>query len=183
MALNLTKGNRISLTKENGGQAIKTATLGLGWDTGRQQIDLDAGCGTFDEAGNLLEAVFFRNLRSANGSIVHTGDNLTGAGDGDDEQIKIDLTKVDAKVKNIVFTVNSFRGQKFTAVENAFVRILNDAGAEVCRFNLSEKFPTTGLVMARLYRHNDEWKFATIGEGVDGQTIKDMVGKIKTLLG
>mgnify|MGYP001324539537 CR=1 FL=1 len=85
---------------------------------------------------------------------------------------------------NASVAVNTFRGQKFTVVENAFVRIVNQAdNKELCRFNLSEKFPTTGLVMARLYRHGGEWKFAAMGEGVDGQTIKDMVGKIQALLG
>ncbi len=183
MAINLQKGERISLAKEAGG-SVSRVTMGLGWDTGRTQIDLDASCGLFAEDKSLIEAVSFRKLRSDNGSIVHTGDNLTGAGDGDDEQIKVDLDRVDPRVKHIVFTVNSFRGQKFTVVQNAFVRIVNDAdGKELGRFNLSEKFPTTGLVMARLYRHQGEWKFAAMGEGVDGQTIKDMVGKIQSLLG
>jgi tellurium resistance protein TerZ len=183
MAINLQKGQKISLAKEAGG-AVSRVTMGLGWDTGRTQIDLDASCALLDENNRLIEAISFRQLRSANGSIVHTGDNLTGAGDGDDEQIKVDLDRVDAKVKNIVFTVNSYRGQKFTVVENAFVRIVNDADKkELGRFNLSEKFPTTGLVMARLYRHGGEWKFAAMGEGVDGQTVKDMLGKIQSLLG
>lgn len=183
MAITLQKGQKISLAKEAGG-AVSKVTMGLGWDTGRTQIDLDASCGLFAEDKSLIEAISFRQLKSANGSIVHTGDNLTGAGDGDDEQIKVDLDKVDGKVKHIVFTVNSFRGQKFTVVDNAFVRIVNQAdNKELCRFNLSEKFPTTGLVMARLYRHGGEWKFAAMGEGVDGQTIKDMVGKIQALLG
>lgn len=183
MAINLQKGQKISLDKE-AGKAVTKVVMGLGWDTGRVQVDLDASCGLFKEDKSLVEAISFKKLKSANGSVVHTGDNLTGAGDGDDEQIKVDLSKVDASVKHIVFTVNSYRGQKFTVVENAFVRIVNqDDGKELCRFNLSEKYNTTGLVMARLYRHNGEWKFATIGEGADGQTISDMVGKIQSFLG
>ena len=185
MAINLAKGQKISLDKE-AGKAVTKVTMGLGWDTGRVQVDLDASCALFADDNSLIETVFFGTpgKKNANGSVIHSGDNLTGAGDGDDEQIKVDLSKVDARVKNIVFTVNSYRGQKFTVVENAFVRIVNqDDDKELCRFNLSEKFATTGLIMARLYRHNGEWKFATIGEGADGQTVNDMIAKIKPLLG
>ena len=173
MAINLAKGQKISLDKE-AGKAVTKVTMGLGWDTGRVQVDLDASCALFADDNSLIETVFFGTpgKKNANGSVIHSGDNLTGAGDGDDEQIKVDLSKVDTRVKNIVFTVNSYRGQKFTVVENAFVRIVNqDDGKELCRFNLSEKYSTTGLIMARLYRHNGEWKFATIGEGADGQTV------------
>ncbi len=158
MAINLAKGQKISLDKE-AGKAVTKVTMGLGWDTGRVQVDLDASCALFADDNSLIETVFFGTpgKKNANGSVIHSGDNLTGAGDGDDEQIKVDLSKVDTRVKNIVFTVNSYRGQKFTVVENAFVRIVNqDDGKELCRFNLREKYSTTGLIMARLYRHNGE---------------------------
>lgn len=183
MAVNLIKGQKISLAKE-AGKSVSNITLGLGWDTGTQQIDLDASCAIFDENKALIESIYFGNKKSKNNSIVHSGDNLTGAGDGDDEQIRVNLDKVDARAKHVVFVVTSYRGQKFTAVKNAYVRIVDDgSGQELCRFPLSEKFETTGLVMARLYRHNGEWKFAAMGDGADGKTVSDMVSKIQTLLG
>ena len=188
MAISLSKGGNVNLSKEAPG--MKKIVVGLGWDarvTDGAAFDLDASAFLVKLDGKVRsdnDFCFYNNKSVADGAVQHAGDNLTGAGDGDDEQIKVDLDKVDGKVKHIVFTVNSFRGQKFTVVENAFVRIVNQAdNKELCRFNLSEKFPTTGLVMARLYRHGGEWKFAAMGEGVDGQTIKDMVGKIQALLG
>jgi tellurium resistance protein TerZ len=183
MAVNLVKGQRISLEKE-AGKAVARVIMGLGWDTGREQIDLDASCALIGEDKSVLEAIYFSNKRSKNGSVQHSGDNLTGAGDGDDEQIKVDLGAVDAAVKHIVFAVTSYRGQKFTSVKNAFVRIVDEAtGKELCRYSLSDQFPNTGVIMARLYRHNGEWKFAAIGEPADGRTVLDLKAKMQASIG
>lgn len=183
MGVNLTKGQKISLKKENGGEDISSITLGLGWDVGSQQIDLDASCATFDANNNLLESIYYGNMQSRNKSIIHSGDNLTGKGDGDDEQINVELNKLPDQVQNIVFAVTSYRGQKFTAVKNAYVRIINrTTGAELCRYALSDKFDTTGIIMARLYRNNGEWKFAALGDGADGRTISDLIKPIKAIL-
>lgn len=183
MAVNLVKGQRISLEKE-AGKAVTRVIMGLGWDTGREQIDLDASCALIGEDKSVLEAIYFSNKRAKNGSVQHSGDNLTGAGDGDDEQIKVDLGAVDAAVKHIVFAVTSYRGQKFTSVKNAFVRIVDEAtGKELCRYSLSDQFPNTGVIMARLYRHNGEWKFAAIGEPADGRTVLDLKAKMQASIG
>ena len=183
MAVNLVKGQRISLEKE-AGKAVARVIMGLGWDTGREQIDLDASCALIGEDKSVLEAIYFSNKRSKNGSVQHSGDNLTGAGDGDDEQIKVDLSAVDAAVKHIVFAVTSYRGQKFTSVKNAFVRIVDEAtDKELCRYSLSDQFPNTGVIMARLYRHNGEWKFAAIGEPADGRTVLDLKAKMQASIG
>jgi tellurium resistance protein TerZ len=165
MAVNLQKGQKISLEKEAGG-TLRSVTMGLGWDVAKrggffgfggssQSIDLDASCVMFDESNRPLDVVWFRQLRSKDGSITHTGDNRTGAGDGDDEQIIVNLAEVPAHVTALVFTVNSFTGQDFSQVQNAFCRLVNQAdGREVARFNLSSQGPHTAQILAKLYRHN-----------------------------
>jgi tellurium resistance protein TerZ len=123
--------------------------------------------------------VWFRQLKSRDGSIVHTGDNRTGAGDGDDEQINVDLSKVPEHVKSLVFTVNSFTGQNFSTVENAFCRIINGGnGSEIARYDLSVQGSHTAQIMAKLYRHNGEWKMHAIGENGNGRTIDEMMPQI-----
>lgn len=191
MAVNLTKGQKISLEKEAGGGLTKVV-MGLGWDMAKKSgsgglfgmfgggsndsIDLDASCLLFDEAKNLLDAVYFGQLSSNDNSIKHTGDNLTGEGEGDDEQIVVDLSRVPAKVKTLVFTVSSFRGQTFDQVANAFCRIVNQAnGKEIAKYVLSSKGPHTAQIMAKLYRHNGEWKMAALGENCNGRTFQDMI--------
>ena len=189
MAVNLQKGQKISLEKEAGG-SLTTVVMGLGWDAikkkgflgfggGSQEVDLDASCILFDEAKNPVDVVWFRQLQSKDGSIVHTGDNRTGAGDGDDEQIKVDLSRVPANVKSLVFTVNSFTGQNFSQVENAFCRIINGAnGQEIARYDLSVQGQHTAQIMAKLYRHNNEWKMHAIGENGRGQTFDQLIPQI-----
>ena len=143
MAVNLQKGQKISLDKE-AGVKLTNIIMGLGWDPVKtkgflgfgsktQEVDLDASCILFDELGNQLDAAWFRQLKSRDGSVVHTGDNRTGAGDGDDEQIAVDLTRVPGNVKSLVFTVNSFTGQNFSQIENATCRIIN--ASNNARFN------------------------------------------------
>jgi tellurium resistance protein TerZ len=183
MSINLSKGQKVSLKKDDG-QAITSILLGLGWDVGSQRIDLDGSCATFDQNGSLLESIYYGNKKSKNGAIKHSGDNLTGAGAGDDEQILVDLNSLPAAVQNVVLTVTSYSGQRFTSVKNAYVRIVNrNDSQELCRYNLTEKYDTTGIILARLYRHNGEWKVAAIGEPANGKTISALVPAIKAILG
>lgn len=189
MAVSLQKGQKISLNKESG-STLSKIVMGLGWDAvkkkgffgfggGSTEIDLDASCLMFDEAGALVDAVWFRQLRSKDGSIQHTGDNRTGEGDGDDEQIKVDLDRVPANVKSLVFTVNSFTGQNFSQVENAYCRILDGANnKEVARYDLSVQGAHNAQVMAKLYRHSGEWKMHAIGENGSGRTFDELLPKI-----
>jgi tellurium resistance protein TerZ len=189
MAINLQKGQKISLDKE-AGVKLTNITMGLGWDpiktkgifgfgSKTQEVDLDASCILFDEQGKQTDAAWFRQLKSKDGSIVHTGDNRTGAGDGDDEQITVDLTRVPANVKSLVFTVNSFTGQNFSQIENATCRIVNGSNnQEVARFNLSTLGSHNAQIMAKLYRHGDEWKMHAIGEIGNGRTFEELMPQI-----
>jgi tellurium resistance protein TerZ len=189
MALNLSKGQKISLDKEAGTQ-LTQIIMGLGWDPvkkkglfgfggGSQEVDLDASCILFDEQGAQTDAVWFRQLKSKDGSITHTGDNRTGEGDGDDEQIIVNLTTVPANVKSLVFTVNSFTGQNFSQVENATCRIINASNnQEVARFNLSTLGNHNAQIMVKLYRHGGEWKLHAIGEIGNGRTFGELIPQI-----
>lgn len=193
MSVSLTKGQKVSLSKD--GASLTRIFMGLGWDVakkggllgglfgGNEDIDLDASCLVFDESGKLVGEVWFRDLKGMNGAIVHTGDNLTGAGDGDDETIKVDLSKLPATVKSLVFTVNSFRGQTFDKVANAYCRVVDEvSGKELAKFALGESGGHTGLVMAKIYRHNGEWKIHAIGEKTTGRTFHDMMPAIQSAL-
>jgi tellurium resistance protein TerZ len=189
MTVNLQKGQKISLEKEAGG-ALSRVTMGLGWDAVKSKgffgfgakteaVDLDASCVMFDEANRPVDVVWFRQLKSRDGSITHTGDNRTGAGEGDDEQIVVDLSRVPEGVKSLVFTVNSFTGQSFAQVENAFCRLINAANnKEVARYDLSVQGPHTAQIMAKLYRHNGEWKMHAIGENASGRTFDELLPRI-----
>jgi tellurium resistance protein TerZ len=193
VAINLQKGQKISLAKEAGG-TLNKIIMGLGWDAvesrgflgfggGQQEIDLDASCLLFDESKSPVDVVFFRQLRSKDGSIQHTGDNRTGAGDGDDEQINVNLDAVPALVKSLVFTVNSFTGQDFSQVKNAFCRIVDASnGKEIARYNLSVQGNHSAQIMAKVYRHNGEWKMHAIGENGRGRTFEDLIPQITPLL-
>ena len=189
MAVNLQKGQKISLNKE-AGSALTQVVMGLGWDAakkkgflgfggGSQDVDLDASCLMFDAGGVLVDAVWFRQLRSKDGSIEHTGDNRTGDGTGDDEQIKVALERVPAQVTSLVFTVNCFTGQDFSQVENAFCRILDGrTQQEIARYDLSVQGKHNAQIMAKLYRHNDEWKMHAIGENGQGRTFESLMPQI-----
>ncbi|HWW70099.1 MAG TPA: TerD family protein [Duganella sp.] len=189
MSVNLSKGQKISLEKESGG-ALGKVTMGLGWDAIKSKgflgfgarteaVDLDASVVMFDEGQRPVDVIWFRQLKSKDGSIVHTGDNRTGAGDGDDEQINVDLAAVPANIKSLVFTVNSFTGQTFAQVENAYCRLLDaSSGKEVARFNLSVQGPHSAQIMAKVYRHNGEWKMHAIGENGNGRTFDDLLPQI-----
>jgi tellurium resistance protein TerZ len=189
MSVSLSKGQKISLEKQSGG-ALGKVTMGLGWDAIKSKgflgfgskseaVDLDASVVMFDEGQRPVDVVWFRQLKSKDGSVVHTGDNRSGAGDGDDEQINVDLTAVPPTVKSLVFTVNSFTGQTFAQVENAYCRLLDASnGTEVARFNLSVQGPHSAQIMAKVYRHNGEWKMHAIGENGNGRTIDDLLPQI-----
>lgn len=178
MALSLSKGQNLSLTKTDPG--LKKIVIGLGWDpraTDGQQFDLDASAFLLADNGKVrseADFIFYNQLKSGCGSVEHTGDNRTGDGDGDDEQIKVDLTRVPADVQRIAITVTidqaDARRQSFGQVANAFVRILNEeTGSEVVRYDLSEDASTeTAMIFAEVYRHNGEWKFKAIGQGYAG---------------
>ena len=193
MAISLAKGQKISLSKE-GGAGLSKIIMGLGWDvaqkkgflgrlTGPGSVDLDASCVMFDEANQQTDAIWFQQLRSKDGSIQHTGDNLTGAGDGDDEQIIVDLDKVPADVKTLVFVVNSFTGQNFSQIENAFCRVVNAANdQEIARYDLSAQGEHNAQVMAKIYRHDGEWKMHAIGETTSGRTFQDLMPTMRAVL-
>ncbi|MCK6526985.1 TerD family protein [Myxococcota bacterium] len=189
MGITLTKGQKISLDKEAGTRLAKVV-MGLGWDPiktkgflgfGAKQleVDLDASCLMFDAAKTLVDAVWFRQLASKDGSIRHTGDNRTGAGDGDDEQIVVDLSAVPAGIQTLVFVVNSFTGQNFSQIENASCRILDQSsGREIAKYDLSCQGSHNAQVMAKLYRHNGEWKMHAIGENASGRTFHELLPAI-----
>lgn len=190
MAVNLQKGQKISLEKE-AGRSLSGIVMGLGWDAvkkksgffgfggGSAEIDLDTSCLLFDENKQLLDAVWFRQLRSRDGSILHTGDNRTGSGEGDDEQIIVNLNSVPANIKSLVFTVNSFTGQDFSQVANAFCRLVDKASdQEIARYDLSAQGQHTAQIMVKVYRHNGEWKMHAIGENSTGRTFQELLPQI-----
>lgn len=188
MGINLEKGQKISLAKEAGGE-LNSVVMGLGWDAvkkrgflgfgGGGEIDLDASCFLFDEQNELRDLVYFGQLRSQDGSIQHSGDNRTGEGDGDDEQITVALTRIPAHIKTLVFTVSNYTGQDFSKVENAYCRLINGQnGQEIARYNLSAQGNHTAQIMAKIYRHNGEWKMHAIGENSQGATPDKIVPRI-----
>lgn len=177
MGVSLSKGGNVSLTKEAGSAGLTAVTVGLGWDirsTTGTDFDLDASAIACDAAGKVAGDkffVFFNNLTSPDGSIQHTGDNLTGEGEGDDEQINVNVASVPGEVDKIVFPVSIYDGenrqQNFGQVRNAFIRVVNQAnGSELARYDLSEDASTeTAMVFGELYRAGSEWKFRAVGQG------------------
>ncbi|MCT4621042.1 MAG: TerD family protein [Marinisporobacter sp.] len=179
MAISLQKGQKVDLTKTNPG--LTKVLVGLGWDVnkydGGHDFDLDAAAFMLGENGKVTsekDFIFYNNLKDAAESVMHLGDNLTGEGDGDDEQIKIELGKVPQNVHKIDFTVTihqaAERSQNFGQVSNAFIRIANEAtGEELIRYDLGEDFSIeTAVVVGELYRHNGDWKFNAVGSGFQG---------------
>ncbi|MCI8991566.1 MAG: TerD family protein [Eubacterium sp.] len=179
MPINLTKGQKVDLTKGNPG--LKNIYVGLGWDVNAfdsgTDFDLDASaflCGANGKCPTDKEFIFYGNLVHASESVKHMGDNLTGEGEGDDEQIQIDLTKIPADIEKIAFTVTIYdsdtRRQNFGQVSNAYIRIVDEAtNTELIRYDLGEDFSIeTAVVVGELYRNNGEWKFNAIGSGFQG---------------
>ncbi|MFB7506945.1 TerD family protein [Streptomyces broussonetiae] len=175
MGVSLGKGGNVSLSKQAPG--LSAVVVGLGWDvrtTTGADYDLDASALLCDASGRVVSDqhfVFYNNLKSPDGSVEHTGDNLTGEGEGDDESIKVNLAAVPAEVAKIVFPVSiheaDARGQSFGQVRNAFIRVVNQANdQEIARYDLSEDASTeTAMVFGELYRHGGEWKFRAVGQG------------------
>lgn len=179
MAVSLTKGQKVDLTKGNPG--LNNLLVGLGWDInkfdGGSDFDLDTAAfmlGADGKTASDADFVFYGNLKHASGGVEHLGDNLTGEGDGDDEQIKVDLSKVPESVEKIDFTVTIYeaeeRRQNFGQVSNAFIRIVDESSnTELIRYDLGEDFSIeTAVVVGELYRHSGEWKFNAVGSGFQG---------------
>lgn len=198
MAINLVKGQKVDLTKSNVG--LNKIMVGLGWDPvnsgkgflsslfggGNKAIDCDASAimlGAEDQLLSIKDVIYFGNLVHASNSVKHMGDNLTGDGDGDDEQIFIELSHIPAQIEKIVFVVNIYdcinRKQDFGMIRNAFIRIVDHAThKELIRFNLTDNYSgSTALVVGEVYRHNGEWKFAAIGNGTKDPSLKSIIDR------
>lgn len=194
MSVNLQKGQKVNLRKANGQGSLKRVMVGLGWDEVEQKrgffglgpkpedIDCDASAimcrrGILADSSDLI---FYNNLTHATGTVIHQGDNLTGAGDGDDEQIYVDLASMPQVYDRVVFVVTIYqareRRQHFGLIRNAFIRICDmDNGAEICRFNLSDNYyGKTAMIVAEVYRVGSEWTFNAIGEPTTDNSIIDM---------
>ena len=176
--VSLVKGARVSLVK-TGAPPLQRVTMGLGWDAarGRKAIDLDASAIAFASDGKRLGMVWFSELTEFGGALQHFGDNLTGKGDGDDEKISVDLMALPPDVTSVIFTITSYRKQKFTEVANAFCRLVDDSsGDELVRYNLSEAQPNTAVIMAMLRRTAPQtWEMRAIGEFHDAKTVDHLV--------
>ena len=197
MGVNLQKGQKVNLKKSDG-QALSRIRIGLGWDPVNQEkkgglfgsifggsapdIDCDASV-IVCKGGRLSgkgDVVYFGNLKHSSGAIVHTGDNLTGDGEGDDEQILVDLTAVPQDYDKLVFVVNIYdcesRKQDFGMIANAFIRICDErTGEEFCRYNLSESYAgMTAMIFGEIYRYNGEWKFNAIGQGTKDKGLNEL---------
>ena len=179
MPINLSKGQKVSLTKENPG--LSKVVVGLGWDVNQFDtggaFDLDASAFLLGENGKATKSedfVFYGNANHPSGAVTHLGDNLTGLGDGDDEQIKVNLSAVPENITRIAFTVTIYeaekRNQNFGQVNNSFIRVFNEEnGEELIRYDLGEDFSIeTAVVLGELYKNNGEWKFNAIGSGYQG---------------
>jgi stress response protein SCP2 len=199
LAINLQKGQRVDLTKSNPG--LSKITVGLGWDPvkssggggllgglfgggGSANVDCDASVIMLGENGKVRgnnDVIYFGNLKSGDGSVQHSGDNLTGDGDGDDEQVFVELNRVPAQVHKLVFVVNIYdsvkRKQHFGMIQNAFIRIVNPANnQELIHYNLTDDYNgKTSLVVGELYRHGSDWKFAAIGTGTNAASLSEMI--------
>lgn len=191
MGVNLSKGQSVSLVKSGGG-GLTQVRMGLGWDAVKkrglfgsrsQSIDLDASALLFDATGQLVDQVWFQQLTSRDGAVQHTGDNLTGEGEGDDESIRVHLDGVAPPVRTIVFTVNSFTGQDFSQIENAFCRLIDESTEnEVARYDLSGSGRHTAQIMAKLSRDGSAWTMTAIGATASGRTFHDLLPTISGYL-
>jgi stress response protein SCP2 len=176
--VSLVKGSRVSLVK-TGAPPLTSVMMGVGWDPARRgkSIDLDASAIAFDAQGRNLALVWFSNLGEFSGALRHSGDNLTGEGEGDDEQIYVDLDRLPAEVVSVVFTITSFRGQKFTEVARAFCRLVDTrTGQELVRYELSSGERHSAVLMAMLRRTpGGSWEMRALGEFHDAHTVKKLV--------
>lgn len=196
MSVNLQKGQKVDLTKGNAG--LKSLVVGLGWDEApkkfslfskQEDIDCDASAilinGQTGKLNGPIDVVYYGQLMHRSGAVRHCGDNLTGEGDGDDEQIIVELNKVPAEYSKIVFVVTIYqareRKQQFGMIRNAFIRIVDaDTGSELCKYDLSENYEgKTAMIFGEVYRYNGEWKFGAIGEPTNDNGIADMAARFQ----
>ena len=188
MPINLSKGQKVDLTKGNPG--LKSIMVGLGWDVNAfdtgADFDLDAAafmCGSNGKCPTEKEFIFYGNLEHPTGCVKHMGDNLTGSGEGDDEQIMVDLTQVPSDIERIAFTVTIYdadvRRQNFGQVSNAFIRIVDARGnRELCKYNLSENYDgMTAMIFGEIYRHNGEWKFSAVGQATKDPGLGELANR------
>lgn len=190
-SISLKKGNRLSLSKEVEG--LRSVIVGLGWDVAKVKgkglfgftsstpsIDCDASAFLLDNQGKVVDTVYFGSLRSKCGTVIHTGDNLTGDGDGDDEQLIVNLNNVPSHINEIVFTVNIYnakrKGQDFGMIENAFMRIVDKANdKQIAHFNLTDNYSgDTSMIFGSLKRENNQWEFVAIGQGTQDGSINEL---------
>ncbi|MFC2282487.1 MAG: TerD family protein [Lachnoanaerobaculum saburreum] len=199
MSISLQKGQKVSLTKENAG--LKKIVVGLGWDeakksggflsslfggsSGESNIDCDASAFLLQD-GKLVhkeDVVYYGNLRHRSGTVIHMGDNLTGAGEGDDEQITIDLASVPAEYDRIVIVVNIYqakqRHQEFGMIRNAFIRLVDASNdKEILKYDLTENYAgMTAMIFGEVYRHNGEWKFSAVGQGTTDASLGELANR------
>lgn len=188
-SVNLSKGQQISLSKSDGG-ALNVVRMGLGWQaaprkgflaklTGNREIDLDASA-VLIAGKEVVDVVFFQQLTSKDGSVQHSGDNLVGGtGQGDDESIVVDLQRVPVHIDQIIFTVNSFTGQTFAEVQNAYCRLIDESNSqELARYTLTGGGSNTAQIMAKVHRSGNGWQMAAIGEPATGRTFQDLLPAI-----
>lgn len=188
MTVSLSKGQTVSLAKSGGGK-LTQVRMGLGWDAVKkkglfgsknQSIDLDASAVLYAAGGRVVDQVWFNQLQSKDKTVVHSGDNRTGAGDGDDESVTVHLDKLAAEVTTIVFLVNSFTGQNFSQIENAFCRLVDETnGEELARYDLTGSGTHTAQIMAKVTRDGAGWTMTAIGAIANGRTFKDLLPAIQ----
>ncbi len=196
MAVSLQKGQKVSLSKDNAGLGV--VVVGLGWDEAKparrglfapkpRPIDCDASA-ILCVNGKLQDpkdVVYFNNLRHSSGAVQHMGDNLTGAGEGDDEQIIVDLSRLPEQYDRVIFAVTIYearqRGQHFGMIQNSFIRLVDARGnKEMCRYNLSENYDgMTAMIFGEIYRHNGEWKFNAIGQPTNDEGLGSLVNRFR----
>lgn len=195
MSVNLSKGQRINLSKEVEG--LSKIMVGLGWDAAKQSggilnhlfgstsysIDCDASAITMGNGNKYRACIYYGNLSEDN--VYHHGDNLTGDGDGDDEQITVDLAHLLSEIERIVFVVNIYncteRKQDFGLIKNAYIRLVDEStGKEICKYNLSDDYAgKTAMIFAEVYRNNGEWKFNAIGQGTNDASISQLINRYR----
>ena len=187
MAIKLTKGSKINLAKEDGG--LRSVQIGLAWDPIKkssggifglfktetaENVDLDASCIINNGGADGRQAVYFGNLRAFGGAISHSGDNLTGEGEGDDEVITVDLTRLPKEVDTLTFTISSFRGQSFERIQAAYCHIRDESGQMLAEFDMAGGSDKTGIIVGKVSRSNGAWEFEAIGEYRNGRTFVEL---------
>ena len=188
--IELTQGQEILLAREDG-SAFGELRMGVGWakiktagfiGTGAPEVDLDASASEFGEGGTFFDMAFYNNLSTRDGAIVHLGDNKTGAAEGDDEVITVDLARVHPRIDTIVFLVSSYQGHSLEWISRAYCRLIADEDTEIARYTLTHGVPETGLVLAKIFRDGVQWKLRTIGRGIPAKVPSESVDAMRALL-